>query len=254
MSPIEIRPAVRDDAPGIRALFSRAFGKEMTAEEWEWKFEKNPDGWFGVVAVADGEIVGNYAGWGQTFLLDGKEQLLYSVGDVSTDPSVRKLGAGGGVFRRMTDVFYDAVFARGVPFCFGFPGERHLAVSHRVVGSRTLFPIRQKIVPCDAFPPAPPDASAGDSVSASFDEFWIEASRALTHAPVRDRARVDWRFHARPNRYYRMIWRERDGKILGWTVLSVHGEQALVADFLGLQPDGSDLLPLFAAAAAEAAT
>ena len=247
---VEIRPATAADAPGIRRLFSRAFGTEMTAEEWEWKFERDPDGWFAIVAVADGEIVGNYAGWGLRFLLDGQERLVYAVGDVSTDPSTRRLGAGGGIFRRMTDAFYEAVFARGVPFCFGFPGGRHLPISQRLVGTRTLVPIRQIIVPCHTFPLPPADAVAGDSVAEEFDEFWTEASRVLTHAAVRDRARVNWRFHAR---YYRMVWRERDGKVLGWSVLSVHGEDALVADFLGRLADGSDLLPLFAAAAGQAA-
>lgn len=254
MSDIEIRPATPADAPGICQLFSRAFGTEMSLEEWMWKYESNPDGWFGIVAVADGQIVGNYAGWGSRFLLDRESRLLYAVGDVSTDPSIRRLGVRSGVFRRMTESFYEAVFRSGVPFCFGFPGQRHLTISHRLVGTRTLLPIRQILVPCHTFPSPPTDAVAGDFVGENFDRFWVEASRALTHAAVRDRARVNWRFHARPTRYYRMVWRESKGKVLGWAVLSVHGEHALVADFLGLLPDGSDLLPLFSAAAAEAIT
>lgn len=49
-----------------------------------------------------------------------------------------------------------------------------------------------------------------------------------------------------------MVWREQAGEMLGWTVLSVAGETALVADFLGREKDGSDLPSLFSAAAAEA--
>jgi hypothetical protein len=206
------------------------------------------------VAVAGGRIVGNYAGAGCRFLLGGESRLLYAVGDVSTDPSIRRLGVGRGVFRRMTDAFYEAVFRDGVPFCFGFPGGRHLTISHRLVGSRTLLPIREILVPCAAFPQPPTDAVTGDSVGERFDNFWAEASRGLTHAAVRDRQRANWRFHARPGRYYRMVCREGRERLLGWAVLSVHGEQALVADYLGLLPVGSDLLPLFAAAAREAIT
>jgi len=80
---IEVRVAVADDAPGIRSLFARVFGAEMSAEEWDWKFALNPDGWLGTVAVRDGEIVGNYAGWAMRFHLEGEERLLYSVGDVA---------------------------------------------------------------------------------------------------------------------------------------------------------------------------
>ena len=68
----------------------------------------------------------------------------------------------------------------------------------------------------------------------------------------RDRARANWRFHARPGRWYRMVWREKAREMLGWAVLSVSGETALVADFLGREKDGSDLPSLFSAAAAEA--
>jgi hypothetical protein len=125
-------------------------------------------------------------------------------------------------------------------------------VSHRIVGSRTLFPIREIHVPCDVLPPSPSDAAAGDFVPESFDALWTAASAYLTDAAVRDRARANWRFHARPARWYRMVWREARGGMLSWAVLSVTGETALVADFLGCEPDGSDLPPLFGAVAQEA--
>jgi hypothetical protein len=251
VSGYEIRPATAADAPGIRRLFARAFGKEMSEEEWLWKFERDPDGWFGVVALAGGNVVGNYAGWGMRFLLDGRETLLYSVGDVATDPSARRLG-GRGVFRSMADAFYGVVGSRGVPFCFGFPSARHSEISHRLVGSRTLFPIRRRLVPCERFPPPPADAVSGELVGEGFDALWAASQRYLTHAALRDRTRANWRFHARPSRHYRMVWRERAGATTAWAALSVTGEEALLADYLGLDPRGRDLPELFAAAAAEA--
>jgi hypothetical protein len=89
-------------------------------------------------------------------------------------------------------------------------------------------------------------------VGESFDSLWAAALRVTTHSAVRDRARANWRFHARPTRWYRMVWRESGDEALGWAVLSVAGETALVADFLGRERDGSDLPVLFSAAAAEA--
>jgi predicted N-acetyltransferase YhbS len=247
-----IREATAADAPGIRRLFARVFGVEMPAAEWDWKFASNPDGWLGTVAVSDGEIVGNYAGWAMRFRLAGRESLVYSVGDVATDPSVRALGGRRGVYRSMADLFYEIVAARGVPFCFGFPNTRAHEISNRIVGTRTLFPVRERHVPCESFPAAPPDAGAGDFVGESFDRLWEGASRFLTDAAVRDRVRANWRFHARPTRYYRMIWKESGGRLHAWAVLSVVGEQALVADFLSERPDGADLPDLLGAAAAEA--
>jgi GNAT acetyltransferase-like protein len=247
-----VREATSADAPGIRRLFARVFGREMPEEEWRWKFEQNPDGWYGVVAVVGGEIVGNYAGWGTRLLVDGRPAPSFSVGDVATDPSVRGMGGRRGIYRSMTEAFYEAVGGLGVPFCFGFPNPRALEVSHRIVGSRTLFPVREILVSCDAFAPPPSDAVAADFATESFDSLWAAAATYLTHAPVRDRARANWRFHARPTRWYRMVTREESGEALGWAVLSAAGDTALVADFLGRDPAGFDLPLLFSAAALEA--
>lgn len=248
----EIRAASPADFDGIRRLLARVFGAPVSAEEWRWKLESNPDGWRGVVGVHDGEIVGNYAGWGMRFLIDGEPRLLYSVGDVATDQAVRGLGGRRGVYREMTEAFYAGVEREGVPFCFGFPNSRALRVSERIVGSRTLLPIELKDVPLEAFADPPSDMEAGDFPSESFDPLWEAASRRLTHAAVRDRARVNWRFHGRPTRYYRMVWRIRGTLMIGWAALSVAGEIATVVDFLGSEPGGGDLPELFACAAAEA--
>lgn len=249
----QIRPATADDAPGIRALVERVFATSMPEEEWRWKFERNPDGWRGVVGVHDGRIVGNYTGWGMRFLVDGEPRLLYAVGDVATDPAARGLGGRRGVFRAMAEAFFESV-ASDVPFCFGFPGARHHVVSERIVGSRTLFPIMLREVAADAFGPPPGDMEAGDFPPASFDPLWERASRRLSHAAVRDRLRVNWRLHGRPTRYYRMVWRIEAGAMTGWAALCADSERetATVVDFLGSEADGSDLPRLFACVGAEA--
>jgi predicted N-acetyltransferase YhbS len=248
---LQIRPAEMTDADGIRRLIQTAFGTPMTAQEWEWKFALNPDECFGVVAALDGEIVGNYSGWGMQFLLDGEPRLLYAVGDVAMDPSVRGLGKHG-LYRQIAAAFYEEVFARGIPFCFGFPSARHAEISHKLVGTRTLSAIREVVLSCDAFEAPRPGGKSADFVEASFDRLWAEASGVLRVAATRDRARVNWRFHARPSRYYRMVWREAGGEMESWGVLSVSGERALLADVVGRRADGMDLPDLFATAAAEA--
>ena len=253
MSGFRVREATAADARGVRKLFRRVFGRELTDDEWSWKFEKNPDGWYGVVALVGEEIVGNYAGWGSQMILDGSPALCYSVGDVATDPSVRGMGGRRGIYRSMTEAFYEEVRSRGVPFCYGFPNPRALEISNAIAGTRTLFPIREVHVACSSFSAPPPDARAGDFVGESYDTLWAAALRVATHTPVRDRARANWRFHARPARWYRMVWREDADETRGWAVLSVAGETALVADFLGRERNGSDLPALFSAAAAEAA-
>jgi hypothetical protein len=252
MSAFAVRFATESDAPGIRSLFRRVFQKEMTAEEWDWKYPGNPDGWLGTVAVMDSEIVGNYSGCGMRFVLGGSEGLAYAVGDVATDPKVRQLGGRRGVFREMVEPFYAEVARRGLSFCFGFPNARAHRVSDRFARTETLRPLFEKHVPCESLPAAPPGFGAGDAVGDAFDSLWRTARESLPAAAVRDRTRANWRFHARPGRDYRMLWRESGGAMTSWAVLSVVGENATVADYLGSATDGGDLPELFAAAAAEA--
>ena len=253
MSDFSVRFATEADAPGIRALFRRVFDKEMTAEEWDWKYARNPDGWLGTVALVDGEIVGNYAGCGMRFRIAGAERLAFAIGDVATDPKVRQLGGRRGVFREMTEAFYAEVGRRGLPFCFGFPNDRALAVSHRFAGTESLRPIVERRVACESLPAPPEGFAFGDCVGEAFEALWLSAREHLPAAAARDRLRANWRFCDRPTRDYRMLWRESAGALTSWAVLSVVGESAIVVDYLGSAPDGGDLPGLFAAAAAEAA-
>jgi len=248
---VEIREATASDAPGIRRVFENVFGAPLSEEEWRWKFADDPDGWRGVVAVLDGEVVGTYLGWGTRFLLEGQERLLYSVGDVATEKRARGMGAHRSAFGRMAETFFSGV-AGEVPFCYGFPGARHERVSERIVGSRTLFPIRLVLTPCDAFGKAPADVDAGDQAPEGYDALWQAARAGLDFAAVRDRRRVNWRFHARPNRHYRMVWRRQGRDVTGWAALSIWQGSATVVDYLGRDARGADLPDLFAAAAEEA--
>jgi len=246
-----VRPATEADSGGIRALLARAYAAEFPEQEWFWKFSRNPDGWFGVVAESEqGQIVGNFAGWPMRFVLDGVERTVYSAGDVATIPEARGLGKSRNIYGEMAEAFYEAVRRQGVPFTFGFPHPRAHEISRRLGGTRDYFPVRHLRVDCAAFSQPPQGALASDFVTESFDRLW--AGARSRDGPVRDRARVNWRFHARPSRYYRMVHLASNGEDRAWAVLSVLGEEAIVADFLGLEPDGSDLVPLFAAAAREA--
>src|SRR5262245_45583576 len=128
---IEVRQATSADSAGIRRVFESAFGTSLSEEEWRWKFEQNPDGWRGVVAILEGEVVGTYLGWGARFLFGGEERRLYSVGDVATETRARGMGGRRSALGAMAEAFYSAA-AREVPLCYGFPSERHQRVSEKI--------------------------------------------------------------------------------------------------------------------------
>ena len=91
MTPYRVRAATVEDDPRIRALFSRAYGAEWPEEDWKWKFLRNPDGWFGVVAeTEEGEIVGNFSGWPMQFLLAGDRRIRHSRRGLTPSPTLRR--------------------------------------------------------------------------------------------------------------------------------------------------------------------
>ena len=129
---------------------------------------------------------------------------------------------------------------------------RALEISNRLAGTRTLFPIRERHVSCEyvssgaagrgcgrfrgarpSIPSGPPLRAFGACRGARPREGELEVPRA-----------------AEPLLPDGLAGGGR--RLRGWAALSVVGEQAIVADFLSELPDGSDLPPLFAAAAAEA--
>ena len=219
------RPPPTRRASGVSS--SASSRRELSEEEWRWKFAQDPDGWYGVVGVLDGEVVGNYAGWGMRFLLDGEPRLLYSVGDVATDPSVRALGGRRGVYRAMTDAFYEAVGRAGAVL-LRLP-ERARARGQRADRriAHALSDRARSATPVEAFGPPPPDVGSGEFVGRGFDPLW-EAARAPLHARGRARPRARELAVPRAADAATTGWSGggRARELAAWAALSVVGEEA----------------------------
>jgi hypothetical protein len=247
-----IRRAALEDGPGICRLFSRVFPREMTIEEWHWKYPGNPDGWLSVVAEVDGRIAGHYGGWAARALMGGREATLFSLCDLSTDPAAREIGGRHRIFASMAEEWNQLLRARGVPFSYGFPGAHALELGSRLVGYRKHFPVRELRFPLGEKRPVLTEEA--DFVGPSFDSLW-EAARPLIEESglVRDRARINWRYHARPDRYYRMVFVEDPpGTGVAWAALSVLEGDALVMDYLARDSTQETFDRLWTALQAEA--
>ncbi len=246
----EVREASLSDSEGIRNLFQRVFGREMTAAEWSWKYARDPDGWIAVVALHEGRIVGHFGACGHQALIGGQSRIVFSLVDVATDPAVRHLGGRRGVLRTMSESLFPLLRERGAPFGYGFPSPRHLRVGEKFIGYRGHFPVRELSFGVVGSPPGISEVS--DCADSRLDALWEKAGFHLGRAAlVRDRLRANWRYHARPERYYRMVTL-RDGR--GWGVLSGLGEIALVMDYQIEEPHGSLFGELFRALSSEGAS
>ena len=244
-----VRLAEESDSAGIRGLFGRTFGRPMSEEEWRWKYPGNPDGWAAAVAELDGRVVGHYGGWPLRAIAGGGEVTIVSVGDVATDPSIRHLGGRRNAFRSMAEALFETLRARGAPFVFGFPNARALAAGARLLGYRAEFPVRT--VSYDLAAASRGRGIPSEHAGSSYDALWDRVREALPAGLLRDRRRINWRYHARPDRWYRFVTAPGEGGDAGCGVLSATGEEATVVEAAVADPEGA--LLLFDALAGEAA-
>lgn len=233
-----VRQAVPGDSSAIRELFARTFGRVMTPEEWSWKYPANPTGWIAFVAELDGRIVGHYGGWPIPVVVGGAPGTIVAIGDVATERAVRHLGGRRNVFRSMAEEMFARLRSEGVPFAFGFPNPRALSVGERLLGYQARFAVREVVYAIDA--PSGAAGAASESLDESYDALWERIAGGLEAGVVCDRRRMNWRYHARPDRYYRFVTvpGSRPGPV-ACGVLSVLGEEALVMDAVAGSGEGA---------------
>ncbi|GAB4541949.1 MAG: hypothetical protein Fur0020_11410 [Thermodesulfovibrionia bacterium] len=120
---MEIRETLDKDIDGIRELFKICFNKELSREEWEWKYRRSPWGSYSVVAVDGDNVVAHYGGIRNKFYLDGKTLYAYQFCDVMTHPRYRAYPfSKRPLTAQLNEMFYRE---RQMDFAYGFPSIRH---------------------------------------------------------------------------------------------------------------------------------
>jgi len=152
------------------------------------------------------------------------------------------------------------------PWLFGFPSDRHFRLGERVFGYRPLLTLAQlagplpepapgsvAAAPCALFAPAiaaggDPGTDTGLWCGDSCGD-WAEAVWESCAVPGvrRSAAFLNWRYWARPHRYYRFYRLRRRG-VEGLAVFAFVGEEAWAAE-LWLPPAGEWYSPMLAIAA-----
>jgi hypothetical protein len=248
---IEVRATREADLAGLSALFAERFGHPLTAEEWSWKYRQLPGAARSVVAVDAAGAVVAHAGticlaarWrsGAREIRGGVWQLVDFVGSVR----------GGGLRPALVEVGRQLLAGLPAPgdvqWIYGFPSERHFHFGARVFGYQELTRIvpLAGALPDSAAAGSPPPFESGDSCGDWAAAVWEECG-----APGVERraAFLNWRYWARPGRYYRFYrLRSADGAAAeGLAVFAFVGEEAWAAE-LWLPPRGEWYAPLLAVA------
>ncbi len=266
MHEIEIRPCRPEDAAAVVDAWNRIFPAQdalppRRPADWRWAFLENPAGpGEAVLALAGGEVVGQYACLPMRALREGETVTVGLVVDAFVLPGYRRaLGRPGLVIHlaRKLHAWYCGPRAErrrpGHVLLYGYPYPIW-RIAQRYLGSeivRDMDVLFREFAEGRPLAPAAPgftiEESAGPPDGAA--ELWERVAPSLAFGLVRDPAYLRWRYAEHPSRRYRFFGaRDRTGRLRALAV-AVRGRYAvedacILADWLAPPGDPEPELPL----------
>ncbi len=223
------------DEEGIIRLFNSIFPREMTLEEWRWKYlgRGNTKVYSSVAVHPEQGIVAHYGGVPHRMTYLGREVHGLAIGDVMVHPGFRHFKT----FKKMAELVPDEAARDGFILGYGFPSERALRLpeklglyekvediveANRDITSRNNLPrFLYKFFPLDY-----DDARIG--------RLWDECKGEIGLAVIRDQDYFKWRYRDHPFQNYE-FWGLRlrtSTRLTGLAVLKKEQERILLMDFL----------------------
>lgn len=240
---LSCRPTTPEDLPALTGFFADRFGHPWSPEEWTWKYRSLPGEARSLLAVdADGAILAHGGALRLPARWRGREVGIWQLVDWAgrarggLRPPLVELGR-----RLLADLPREGE----APWIFGFPSERHFRLGERVFGYLPLAELEELAGPL-------PEASGAEGLieTGDFCGDWAEAvwEACGVEGIRRSAAFLNWRYYARPHRYYR-FYRLASKGIEGLAVFAfVLGGEAWAAE-LWLPPGGEWYAPMLAVAA-----
>jgi hypothetical protein len=240
---VSLRPACEEDLPRLTAFLADRFGRGWTPEEWRWKYRALPGEARSLVAVeASGAVLAHAGAFRLPACRPEGEAGIWQLVDFAGTPGRRGLRPSlVGLGRRL---LADLPGEGDAPWIFGFPSERHFRLGERVFGYRPLAEVAELAGDIPAQPPPGARVETGDSCGPWAEPVWEACGVSGVR---RSAAFLNWRYHARPHRYYR-FYRLASAAAEGLAVFAFVGDEAWAAE-LWLPPAGEWHPSLLAVAA-----
>ncbi len=230
-SKLVIRMFQDGDEHGITTLFKEVFGREMTLDEWNWKYrgQGNLRVCSAVIELLGEGIVGHYGGIPFRMTRDGVKIKGISACDVM----VRKKFRSFARLKKIHTLFVDELYKDSFIMFYGFPNERNLLLPSEKLQLYERIETVYDVVKNTAF---------NNNMSRfiyklfpmSFDDerinrLWNETGHEFRLSIIRDRAYLKWRYEKNPLFRYE-LWglRKRWSKKLdGLAVVRGDGSEKL---------------------------
>lgn len=270
---IRVRRYRPGDEKGINDLFGREFAAERDLAVWNWKYMLNPAGkatmW---VIEHEGSIIGHLAVNRASVQFGARRAAAAQAVDIMVDRRYRKGIAGGRMAADLaSEKNHKTLRQEGLEFLFGYPVEKFLRLTKKVLKYTEVCHIRQLVKPLrfQSIVSRRTDsrlmtelagivdrlfgmfgrrksrrARNSDFVLRSVarfdsrvDDLWREFVRCANPIAIaRDHRYLNWRYFDHPGERYAAYQAEKDNRIAGYVVVAVRDHEGVrrgyVVDFL----------------------
>jgi hypothetical protein len=219
----------------IAKLFKEVFGREMSLDEWKWKYKSSGNQRiYSSVAVSETHgIVAHYGCMARRMIYQGKEVFGLAIGDVMVHPQFR----GTKLFKKVTMLAPEESGKDGISIGYGFPNERAMLLPEKLglyEKVEDVFEATKKVKFANNL-----NRFIYKFFPLSFDDnriniLWESVKAELKLALIRDREYLTWRYQRHPFFKYE-LWglKKRWGnKLHGIAVLRKEDERMLIIDFI----------------------
>ena len=263
MASLVRRADVEKESATLTAFLSRYLSRDANEARYEWLYYKNPDGmarvWVACAPHTD-EIIGVAAAFPRQLYLDGRILRGYVLGDFCIHPEHRSLGPALALQKNSL----EDLSGEGAGFVLDFPSTSMLAIYKRLRIEATENMIRfakplranrqiqQRIsnklaarAVASAANVALRIRDAGlsrksawtitEESTACGEEFTrasAEWSLGVGICTARTAQYLNWRFLQHPQRRYGLLTARKEGKLCGFLIFHLAGEDGTVVDLL----------------------
>lgn len=233
---IEIRRYKDTDEEKIRNLFKICFDRDMSHNEWGWKYKNSPWGSVAYVAEDDKKLIAHYGAIRQAFYLEGEILWTYQPCDVMTHPDYRgKFFSKKPLVAKVAEMFFkDDV----MDFAFGFPSERNARLHHLVLGwsqHRKVALFKKHLLKSNEIKVKPYILKIGwDNVNYDdLDDLWRSSSNTYSLSILKDRKYHLWRYKEHPSVYYTLVTLKDiiQKRIVALAIVKCSGNEMNIYDF-----------------------
>lgn len=228
----KFRPSKDGDEKGIRELFKICFGREMSSDDWRWKYKNSYLGTASVVAEYNGKIIGHYGGIKTSFYYKDEIFEAFQGCDAMTHPEYR----GQGVIVKTALFFYR--LNSNVHFMFGFPSESHAIISAKWLGwenYKFIIEMTKKPVKCKKFFNRWKIETGWDKISAlEINSMWEKTKNSRFFSLIKKSDYIFWRYRDNPYKEYKLILFRGyfTGKLKAYAVVLEQGDELRVLDLI----------------------